>query len=538
MNQGQSYHALLSLFALLLLSCNSQAQKSPYDAVYQYEVPVGTRTAYLWIPPECRYVRGIIFAAENALERNWMESPIVRRAAVKDNLAMVWLADGEKSVITYEMNEEAAALMDTMFGNLAIVSGYSEIENAPLIVTGHSWNGRMAWNYPAQRPGRVIAAVPIRTYPMPDTLRFKGIPLLYIVGQTSELPEYNNGRPGDRDFFWPVVRKTAAALRNKNEDNLIGAAFNHGGCHMDWTDEQSQFLSLFIHKACKYRLINDKPTNGKVILKSIRPEDGWLTDTGGLAPDHFKPAPYFQYKGNPDHAYWFFDGEMAKAAIAFNGYRHPKEKQMLTFIQHGDSLPVERDGYVHLQWSSERDGVTFHVSGGFLKQVPGGLIDSGKVLYHANGKIKLYQVMGPAVQLNDTTFKIQFDRQQPRNVMIMADEPGNDTFRRAVQPAILAVQYPLTQAGAQHIDFPVIKDQPLDIKQIPLHATASSGLPVQYYIRSGPAIIDGNRITLTKIPIRSKYPVKITVVACQLGSTIEPLFQSAQPVIRNFYIKK
>jgi hypothetical protein len=100
------------------------------------------------------------------------------------------------------------------------------------------------------------------------------------------------------------------------------------------------------------------------------------------------------------------------------------------------------------------------------------------------------------------------------------------------------VQYPLTQAGAQHIDFPVIKDQPLDIKQIPLHATASSGLPVQYYIRSGPAIIDGNRITLTKIPIRSKYPVKITVVACQLGSTIEPLFQSAQPVIRNFYIKK
>ena len=114
------------------------------EAIYQYSVPVGGRHAFLWVPPQCRRVRGLIFAAENALELNWMEDPIIRRTAAEEGLGMIWLADGKPTNITFEMKPDAVASLDTMFHDLAVESGFSEIEHAPLIFTGHSWNGRMA----------------------------------------------------------------------------------------------------------------------------------------------------------------------------------------------------------------------------------------------------------------------------------------------------------------------------------------------------------------------------------------------------------
>ena len=38
------------------------------------------------------------------------------------------------------------------------------------------------------------------------------------------------------------------------------------------------------------------------------------------------------------------------------------------------------------------------------------------------------------------------------------------------------------------------------------------------------------------IPVRSRYPVKVTVVATQWGRTIAPLYQTAEPVTREFYL--
>lgn len=526
----------LIILVLVLYSSGSIAQISSENSVYQFETKVGSRIAYLWIPPSCKYVRGIIFAAENALERNWMESPLIRKTATDENLAMVWLADGKDSKVTYEIRPEAAELLDTMFHDLAEVSGYREIEFAPLIITGHSWNGRMAWNYPAQRPDRVIAAVAIRTYPMPDTLLFQDIPFLYIVGQTTELPQYNDGRPGDRDFFWPIVRQTSLALRAKNEHNLIGVVVNPGGCHMDWTDGQSVFLSLFIHKACQYRLPTDKPLDGKVKLKRIDIYKGWLTDSGCLEPDHFRAAKYKHYKGDTRKAFWFFDQQFAKAAIAFNGDRRPHLKQMTTLVQFGDTLIVKHNGYAQLSWGSQDSSNTFILHGGFLSKYPAGLTDSGRLLGHAIGPVRLYHVMGPALQLNDTTFRLQFDRQAIRNVMIMADQPGDGLFGRATQGGILTIPSKLKEGMDQEIEFPEINDQPLGTLSLRLEATASSGLPVQYYVKSGPAIIKGNQLFFTQVPEKSRYPVKVIVVACQYGRITSPLISSALPVSRVFYI--
>jgi len=522
---------------LLLIATHTYAQKDPLASVYQYQVKVETRTAFLWIPPHCKYVRGIIFAMENALEKNWMEDPIVRKAAEDEDLAMVFLADGTPgtlTTITYEMKPAARQLLDKMFVDMATISGYTELKSAPLILTGHSWNGRAAWTYTSANPGRVIIAIPIRTYPMPDTLQLSGVPLCYIVGQTTELPQYSDGRPGDRDFFWPIVRHTALALRAQNESNLIGVVTYPGGCHMDWSDDQSQFLALLIHKACKYRLPDEKPADGKVSLRPITPDMGWVTDTGGMDPDRHLPAPYRKYKGDPKRAYWFFDKELALAARTFNGDRKPRSKQMITFIKGKDTLPVKKNGYIDLPLETQNDGMHFTVKGGFLQQVPEGLIDAGDPLGHAaNGAFSFRVVMGPCVQEGPDSFRIAFDRQKPRNIMIMATQPGDDNYRRALQPAVITILPVLTNGPPQTIDFPEIKDQPASSKPIPLHAVASSGLPVSYYVVSGPAIINDHQLQLTGIPPRSKYPVAVTVVAYQWGT---PQVQSAPAVTRSFLI--
>jgi hypothetical protein len=122
--------------------------------------------------------------------------------------------------------------------------------------------------------------------------------------------------------------------------------------------------------------------------------------------------------------------------------------------------------------------------------------------------------------------------------MIMADQPGNDRYGRATQGANLSVPAQLKEGIEQSINFPAIADQIAGIKSVQLNATSTSGLPVQYYIKSGPAIMKDDQLVFTEIPVKSKYPVKVTVVACQWGRITTPLYQSAKSVTREFYITK
>jgi hypothetical protein len=85
----------------------------------------------------------------------------------------------------------------------------------------------------------------------------------------------------------------------------------------------------------------------------------------------------------------------------------------------------------------------------------------------------------------------------------------------------------------QHITFPEIPEQKAGTKSLTLPATSDAGLPVQYYIREGPAEIDGNVLKFTPIPPRAKFPVKVTVVAWPWGHA---KVKTAEPVERTFSI--
>ena len=50
------------------------------------------------------------------------------------------------------------------------------------------------------------------------------------------------------------------------------------------------------------------------------------------------------------------------------------------------------------------------------------------------------------------------------------------------------------------------------------------------------SMLAGDTLRLTAIPPRSRFPVKVTVVAWQRGHTAEPLLKTAEPVERTFSV--
>jgi len=509
-------------------------------SIYQYSVPVEGRRAFLWIPPACRHVRGVIISFANLTERCWLEDPLIRKTAAEEGLGIIWVGGSSKgAALTADLGPGGAEALRQMMKDLARESGFAELEWAPFIAMGHSANGQLAWRIPAWDAGRTIAAIPIKTAPLPGDLGFTGVPLCYIVGQTTEWPQYRDGRPGDRDFFWPVVRNSALVLRRAAKDNLIGVVTDPGGGHFDWSPRLAAFVALYIHKACQWRLPAVSPQTGPVVLRKIDAGSGWLTGSGGMLPDSFPPAAYYDYKGDVSNAYWFFDKETALAAAAFEGDRRSREIQMLTFIQDGRPLPVAQQGFAPLSFEPGSDGLSFRLETGFLAGMPPELVGAGRPLGHAPGEATMQVITGPAVQTGPSTFRVQFNRQGPGgDIWILASHPGDGRYRHAVQPGKMHIPERLTEGASQVIRWPGIGDQPAGVKTVALNAVASSGLPVDYYVVSGPAIVDGHVLRITDVPERSRWPIKITVTAYQWGRMRAPLYQSAEPVTQEFYLTK
>jgi hypothetical protein len=532
---------IIFLLLAVFVSISCKAQDNPENHVYQYSVKVGSRSAYLWIPPDCKQVKGVIISLANLLERNWLEDSLIRRTATAIGLGIIWVGPAQRGdqSFTADMKPGMETIFQQMMDDLARESGYPELKNAPVIPMGHSANGHFAWTFANALPERTIACIPVKTIPLPDSLKFKDIPLCYVVGETTEWPQYRvpdpATKPGDRDFYWPVVRQTALALRRQDADNLIGVVTDPGGGHFDWSEHLAKFIALYIHKACQYRL----PNQGQAVLKSVDKSSGWLTGTGGMEKDEFNPAPYSSFMGRSANGYWFFDRETAMAAMKFEGDRVKRKRQMLTFIQGGRLLPVAKLGYAALKFEPEEDGISFQLKGGFLPEMPPELIGAGQKLGHASGPINFRVIAGPAIQTSPSSFRLQFDRTgMGGELWIQEENAGDAEYRHSVQPGKMTIPSSLTVGKLQKITFPQLQNVKNDVKELALRATSDSGLPVDYYIISGPAYIENGVIKFTPIPVKSKYPVKVNIVAYQWGRITEPLYQSAEPIEQTFYITR
>lgn len=542
------------LFCLVLVSfcfvtgTTAQWQWSvPVDSVVSSENQ-GHPRAFLWIPPQCKQVRAVVVGQHNMEEEPILEHLLFREMLSQLNMATVWITPGPDLVFNFTKND--ANYFNTMMAALAEESGYTELEYAPIVPIGHSAAASYPWNFAAWNPQRTLAAVSIsgqwpfyQSDDQPDwgTRSIDGVPGIVTMGEY----EWAEDRAGE-----------GLKQRQEHPKVPLSVLAEPAGGHFDVSDEKVAYLTLYLKKAARYRLPENMPSDGPVRLRSIDPvQQGWLASRWRLnqapvAP----PAPVLQYTGNPAEAFWYFDEEHARATEQLQTQYLGQKVNLLGYIQDGSIVKQNKNTHqqVTLDFLPIDDGLTFKLTGTFIDTVPEGRperwtdLAAGTPIGHATegGPVTIQRICGPVKKLNDDTFAIRFYRMGMNNtkrsneIWLLASHPGDGQYKRAVQQSVMHFPLRNTEGAEQHITFPKIADQPATVKSIPLNAVSDSGAKVYYYVLAGPAEIDDGTLKITTIPPRSKYPIKVTVVAWQWGRSIEPKLKTAEPVERVFYLVK
>jgi len=516
-------------------------------SVWQYSVKVGdtNNIAYLYIPPACNEIRTALIALDNVLERPLMEDIYIRRLAAEENMALIWIGADEQgkrvfnSGIDYSKGEDR--LFDRMINDLAIESGYTEIKDIPVITLGHSAGVHFACGVGYYKPEKTAAIIALKTnIPAPpkdapnDNLY--GIPFLIVKGQYSEwLGKENVNQEGS----WYGQRKYTLKLRTESQENLISYLLDVGDGHFSGNDDLYRALALYIRKVIQYRI----PEKVGQPLKPIQTSSGYLTDSGiaiEKVPEQINP--YAKFKGSKEDTFWYLDKELATHFRKYGHQYKDKKRQLTTFADGGHTLPWGGRGPVDLVFKPQEDGRTFKLYGTFLDTIPARLVNGNIPIGHADPPVQVCLIRGPVQQLDEHTFRLSFDRsgfsRRGCDAWFLASHPGNESYARSVFPGEIMFKPENTEGEEQVITFDPISDQPVTTKELLLEGSVSSGLPVEYYIKTGPVELVGNKLIFTEIPPRSAFPVKVTVVAYQWGRSIAPHYKSATPREQSFYIYK
>ena len=493
-------------------------------------------SAYLWIPENCKQVRAVIIGQHNMTEETIFEHSEFRKNMGKLGIAEIWITPGIDQ--RWDVTKGTQQIFETMMKNLSEVSGYTELEFAPVIPIGHSAMATYPWNFAAWNPERTLAVLSIhgdspRTHLTGygranldwGTRTIEGIPSLMVMGE---------------DEWWEDRLITSFDYRREYRNAPLSFLADAGHGHFDISDELIDYLSLFLKKTVEYRLPEHSSLDAPIQLIPVEAKNGWLADRWRK---NEKPtaeaASYDKYKGDRNHAFWYFDKEMADATEKYYANERGKTEQYIGFEQKGKLITFNPKSHVRMfpSFQPEADGVTFH-----LKAVYTDTLRNEYSKEHSTHPIRMSRICGPVEVVNDTTFTVRFYRMGLDNpkrtggICLMASVKQDHKYRSAVQQVEIRIPYRNKEGIPQRIIFPKLSDVKASVKEISLNGTADSGLPVYYYVKEGPAEIKGDKLVLTKIPPRAKFPVKVTVVAWQYGRSGEPKVQTAEAVEQSFYI--
>lgn len=531
-------------FLVVLLSLFMQVAKvaaAPWQWSVEIKELISEETnahpsAYLWIPENCKQVRAVIIGQHNMTEETIFEHPEFRKNMGKLGIAEIWITPGIDQ--RWDVTKGTQQIFETMMKNLSEISGYTELEFAPVIPIGHSAMATYPWNFAAWNPERTLAVLSIhgdspRTHLTGygranldwGTRTIEGIPSLMVMGE---------------DEWWEDRLITSFDYRREYPNAPLSFLADAGHGHFDISDELIDYLSLFLKKTVEYRLPEHSSLDAPIQLIPVEAKNGWLADRWRK---NEKPtaeaASYDKYKGDKNHAFWYFDKEMADATEKYYANERGKTEQYIGFEQKGKLITFNPKSHVRMSpsFQPEADGVTFH-----LKAVYTDTLRNEYSKEHSTRPIRMSRICGPVEVVNDTTFTVRFYRMGLDNpkrtggICLMASVKQDHKYRSAVQQVEIRIPYRNKEGISQRIIFPKLSDVKASVKEISLNGTADSGLPVYYYVKEGPAEIKGDKLVLTKIPPRAKFPVKVTVVAWQYGCSGEPKVQTAEAVEQSFYI--
>ncbi len=507
--------------------------------------------AFLWIPSDCNRVKAVMVSTHNMTEETLFENQLFREKLSEAGIALIWITPGWEQ--PWDVRTGCQAAFDKMMEDLADVSGYGELKYAPIVPFGHSAMATFPWNFAAWNPERTLAII-----------SFHGdAPRTNLTGYGRENLEWGRSRnidgiPGlmiEGEYEWWEARvNPALAFRIMYPESCISFLCDAGRGHFDVADRTAAYIALFLKKALETRLPETSNLDKPVSLKKLNPQDGWLAErwrrgdgaqgenreaSAVKPPKRMKPAPYKQYKGDPHDAFWYFDKEMAELTEAIYEQEMDKQPQYLGFEQAGQLLTYNKDSHVRTtaRFLPEVDGLTFRLKAVYMNSDYTEECDA-----HASVPPVITRICGPVQKVNDTTFTIRFyrmgmyNKRRTGDITLLASSDGDNRYKSAVQELSFRIPYRHTEGKRQCILFPGLPDVTLGTKVLPLNATSDCNLPVYYYVKEGPAEVVDGELVFTKIPPRSKFPLKVTVVAWQYGLAGE--VQTAEPVERSFWMNR
>jgi hypothetical protein len=509
--------------------------------VYQYAVPAqdvaGKEiTAYLWVPPEADRLRGVLVGGQTLMEPAFAGDPAVRQACAAEKLAIVYFSPALDAQFDYRAKDSPARLQKAL-DDLAEASGYRELAAAPLFPFGHSVSSIFASHVVCWNPGRCFGSMPFKgglsLPPDAPQATVAGVPLLVIKGQFEEFGPGPSGALRDfenRETSWKGMREILLGLRAKDERNLIAYLVEPGASHFAWSQRLAPYAAGFIREAARQR-IPDWPVDAKepVKCRMIDPAAGSLSggDIGKDAP----AAGYGAFKGDKGKAFWHLSTELAKMADALHADLFAKRPQFVTFADPKTGKPILVGHDLRLRLGPTWVGPdTFRVAGTFLDKAPDKYPKVEGTVGHGEGTVQFRAFGGTVQQTGPDTFRVSPDGRGRIRAEILAFHPGDSTYRYAEQQGRMGLPEQLKQGKPQAISFPPVGRLKAGGVPARLQATSDSGLPVRYYVESGPAAVEGKMLRPADWPRRAKGPVTVTVVAYQYGSAVEPLVQSAEPV--------
>ena len=527
-------------------------------AVWQWSVEIksekpenGPARAWLWIPPDCAIVRGVVVAQNNMEEISILENPKFRAALAQMGFAEVWVSPFFDHL--FRFNAGAGDTFNDLMNRLAGESGYAELKFDPVVPLGHSAAASWPYYFAAWNPGRTLCALSVSgQWPYFRDKNFApdiwGSRTIDFVPCLESMGEYESADTWSREGLWE---------RQQHPLMPLSMLANPGQGHFAATDAKIEYLALYIKKAIQYRVPKKWDVTSAPQLIPIDPtktgwlEDKWRRDQPPAAP----AAPVGKYTGDPKQSFWFFDRELERATEKYEATFRGLKPQLVGYAQDGKMVTQRNEHLqVDLEFEPEADGVTFKLFGAFYDQVPGGSprlpgwteLPVGSPLGHSpDGSVSIDPICGPVEKLNANTFVVRFQKEtlQDTNarsyeLVFAATHPGNAEYKPAVQQAHMFIPARNTQGTEQHVIFSEIPDQKLGTKSVQLKAVSDANMPVYYFVREGPAETVGDILKFTPVPPRAKFPIRVTVVAWQYGRSVEPRLKSAAPVERTFFITR
>jgi len=518
--------------------------KTPTNTPLGFLFSSQSATAYLWIPPECTKVRGVIILGANVPEQWFGGHPEIRAACAEQGLAILFscpsarLQAVDKADPKFLSNVDKCRLNVTfhqqILNALAKESGYSELSTVPWLPIGESMSLLLVSHLTQGAPEHCIAGIWVKDAPFGNAT--PSVPMLAACGTGAEwdFPKHDAFERW-REMAttdWTNCLNRRAALPEWPGSLLIEA----GSAHFSVTDPMIHLIAQYIRAACKARLAN----NGSPTLRSVDLKSGYVAGLTVPGATPLKPKPYADCTMQEKNLPWYFDKESAQAAYDLAQVNWNANTQIAAFSDpQGNPIPYNTRGIVDITPVMEADGITFTANAVFLDKLPEGCVKAGTSLTHVTGNPSVEWLRGPVIPLSNNQFQLALDRSAnlsggEQNPLLRTIAQGDSDHRLCVAPAQLHI--PVNKTGKpQKISFESIANQHIGTKEVQLHATSDSGLPVRFFVRAGPAVIQENKLFFKDVPAGGVTTIPVTVVAWQWGNAFT---QTALPVEQTFRLMK